>query len=342
MAAGSSRAGVADAEPRHPDPRGPRRRARAAHDRPGRRAARGAPLDRLPAAAHARGPRPRDARRRRTRRARRAHGGARRGRRTRPAGRGASRAHRGRERPRHDLLPVGARPRGVRHPRLGRAPARGRLGRAAAGTRHPVGVGAPGKAILAALPESSWPADLDEARRAELRTARRARVGDQPRRGDPRAAVGGGAADAPARRPRRRRRRLPRGSALGRADRGAHRRASRGRSAPRSAAEPATASRGGSGEAVVDEADVVLGDALRHVRRRPPPGRPTPCTPSRGRGTPPRRLRRSPPRRTRSSRAARRRSRSRSPRRDGPAASHSCHHATNASYSPSTRVYRRS
>lgn len=40
------------------------------------------------------------------------------------------------------------------------------------GTRHPVGVGAPGKVILAELPESSWPTDLGDARRAELRTAR--------------------------------------------------------------------------------------------------------------------------------------------------------------------------
>ena len=41
------------------------------------------------------------------------------------------------------------------------------------GTRHPIGIGAPGKVILAAQPESSWPAQLDAARREELRTARR-------------------------------------------------------------------------------------------------------------------------------------------------------------------------
>lgn len=40
------------------------------------------------------------------------------------------------------------------------------------GTRHPVGVGAPGKAILTVLPESAWPASLDDAHRAELHTAR--------------------------------------------------------------------------------------------------------------------------------------------------------------------------
>ncbi|WP_425561237.1 IclR family transcriptional regulator [Microbacterium deminutum] len=40
------------------------------------------------------------------------------------------------------------------------------------GTRHPVGIGAPGKVIRAARPEREWPDDLDAARRAELRTAR--------------------------------------------------------------------------------------------------------------------------------------------------------------------------
>ncbi len=40
------------------------------------------------------------------------------------------------------------------------------------GTRHPIGVGAPGKAIRAMVPESSWPPDLVEERRAELRLAR--------------------------------------------------------------------------------------------------------------------------------------------------------------------------
>ena len=128
-----ARTRVADAEPRHPDPRGARRRTRAAHDRRARRAARRAPLGRVPAAAHARGPRPRRARCRRARRARRAHGRPRRRRRARPAGRGAPRAHRRRERARHDVLPLGARSRRVRHARERRAPARGRLGRAAAG-----------------------------------------------------------------------------------------------------------------------------------------------------------------------------------------------------------------
>jgi DNA-binding IclR family transcriptional regulator len=41
------------------------------------------------------------------------------------------------------------------------------------GTRHPIGVGAPGKVMLAAAPEAAWPAELDEARREELRIARR-------------------------------------------------------------------------------------------------------------------------------------------------------------------------
>lgn len=40
------------------------------------------------------------------------------------------------------------------------------------GTRHPVTVGAPGKAILAMLPEARWPDDLDEVHRADVRTAR--------------------------------------------------------------------------------------------------------------------------------------------------------------------------
>ena len=40
------------------------------------------------------------------------------------------------------------------------------------GTRHPVTVGAPGKAILSMLPESRWPEELDDAHRADVRTAR--------------------------------------------------------------------------------------------------------------------------------------------------------------------------
>lgn len=40
------------------------------------------------------------------------------------------------------------------------------------GTRHPVGVGAPGKVIRAARPDREWPDDLDEGHRAELLTAR--------------------------------------------------------------------------------------------------------------------------------------------------------------------------
>jgi DNA-binding IclR family transcriptional regulator len=40
------------------------------------------------------------------------------------------------------------------------------------GTRHPVTVGAPGKAILSTMPESAWPAGLDDAHRADVRTAR--------------------------------------------------------------------------------------------------------------------------------------------------------------------------
>ena len=40
------------------------------------------------------------------------------------------------------------------------------------GTRHAIGVGAPGKAILAALPVSEWPSDVDAAHRAELEEAR--------------------------------------------------------------------------------------------------------------------------------------------------------------------------
>lgn len=40
------------------------------------------------------------------------------------------------------------------------------------GTRHPVGIGAPGKAIASRLPESTWPATLDESHRAELTVVR--------------------------------------------------------------------------------------------------------------------------------------------------------------------------
>ncbi|MGR2751896.1 IclR family transcriptional regulator [Agromyces arachidis] len=40
------------------------------------------------------------------------------------------------------------------------------------GTRHPIGLGAPGKAILASLPESEWPATTDDAHLAELREVR--------------------------------------------------------------------------------------------------------------------------------------------------------------------------
>ena len=40
------------------------------------------------------------------------------------------------------------------------------------GTRHPIGIGAPGKVIMAAMPEASWPAELEDRRRQELRIAR--------------------------------------------------------------------------------------------------------------------------------------------------------------------------
>lgn len=40
------------------------------------------------------------------------------------------------------------------------------------GTRHPVTVGAPGKAILALLPEHRWPDELDAAHRADVLTTR--------------------------------------------------------------------------------------------------------------------------------------------------------------------------
>ncbi|MFH8250634.1 IclR family transcriptional regulator [Microbacterium sp. B2969] len=40
------------------------------------------------------------------------------------------------------------------------------------GTRHPVTVGAPGKAILTLAPEPSWPESLDDRHRADVRTAR--------------------------------------------------------------------------------------------------------------------------------------------------------------------------
>ncbi|QIG41076.1 IclR family transcriptional regulator [Microbacterium sp. 4R-513] len=40
------------------------------------------------------------------------------------------------------------------------------------GTRHPVTVGAPGKAILSMLPEGRWPAGLDDAHRADVAAAR--------------------------------------------------------------------------------------------------------------------------------------------------------------------------
>jgi DNA-binding IclR family transcriptional regulator len=41
------------------------------------------------------------------------------------------------------------------------------------GTRHPMGIGAPGKAILASRPTSDWPETTDAARRAELEEIRR-------------------------------------------------------------------------------------------------------------------------------------------------------------------------
>ncbi|WP_137844413.1 IclR family transcriptional regulator [Microbacterium sp. 2FI] len=40
------------------------------------------------------------------------------------------------------------------------------------GTRHPVTVGAPGKAILSLVAEPAWPADLDDEHRAEVRLGR--------------------------------------------------------------------------------------------------------------------------------------------------------------------------
>lgn len=40
------------------------------------------------------------------------------------------------------------------------------------GTRHAIGIGAPGKVILAALPVTEWPGDLDATHRAELDEAR--------------------------------------------------------------------------------------------------------------------------------------------------------------------------
>ncbi|TDN87779.1 IclR family transcriptional regulator [Microbacterium sp. BK668] len=40
------------------------------------------------------------------------------------------------------------------------------------GTRHPVTVGAPGKAILSLVPEARWPEGLDDEHRADVRVAR--------------------------------------------------------------------------------------------------------------------------------------------------------------------------
>ncbi|WP_460947730.1 IclR family transcriptional regulator [Okibacterium endophyticum] len=40
------------------------------------------------------------------------------------------------------------------------------------GTRHPIGIGAPGKAICSRLPESSWPETLDEEHRADIADVR--------------------------------------------------------------------------------------------------------------------------------------------------------------------------
>ena len=40
------------------------------------------------------------------------------------------------------------------------------------GSRHPMGIGAPGKVILASLPASEWPETTDAARRAELEEVR--------------------------------------------------------------------------------------------------------------------------------------------------------------------------
>lgn len=41
------------------------------------------------------------------------------------------------------------------------------------GARHPITVGAPSKAILASLPPSAWPVEIDEALRAEVEAAAR-------------------------------------------------------------------------------------------------------------------------------------------------------------------------
>ncbi len=124
---------VADAESGHPHSRAPRRRSRTPHHRRRRRRPRRAPIDRVPAGAHARRPRSRRARLRQPHHARRAHGRTRLGRLARPAGRGAPRADVDRERARHHELRRGARPVGVHHHRERRTAPRGRVDGAASG-----------------------------------------------------------------------------------------------------------------------------------------------------------------------------------------------------------------
>ena len=107
-----------------------------AHDRPGLRAARSAPLGRLPADPHPRRRRARRPRTGRRPRARAAHRHPRAQCRRRPAVGGAARAPRPRRRARHDRVPRRARPHRVRHARHRRTASRRRLDRAA--PRHAV------------------------------------------------------------------------------------------------------------------------------------------------------------------------------------------------------------
>ena len=238
--------------------------------------------------------------------ARRPHGRARRRRRARPAGRGAPRAHRGRERARHDVLPRRARPRRVRHAGLRRASARGRLGRAAAGDAASGQRRRSGKAILAMLPESAWPAD------ARRRAAR-------PNWRMPRRAAGRRATTRSSRACARSRcRSLP--TAAGRvavvylATRTtpteiAARLQRVADGDPRRARRLSGCARRSGQAIVVHEPDVVLGHPLRQSGEASRPGIGGHVPRSRAR-KPPRRPRRSRPRRTRWSRADRRRSRS--------------------------------
>ena len=109
------------------------------------------------------------------------------------------------------------------------------------GTRHPVTVGAPGKAILSVLPPASWPAEVSETLRTEVADAAARGLADEPRRGHPEPALGVRTARRARATAGRDRRGLPRERARTGGDRSAAAAVGGRRSATRSAAERARA-----------------------------------------------------------------------------------------------------